>query len=290
MEGSVVRDTTRAVDGGRVGGRSFCPAETLQYQHCSRPSPLPAPDDVRRVGVLGDGTPVSVRPLVAADRAWFAQWTAALSDQSKYRRFFSCHAQLPARMLDQLVDDVDGVWHAAFVAMVPALPAFAAAPPSWPDAQTVPVAVGRFIRLRTDSTVAEVAYTVTDAWQGRGVGTLLMQALVIAAGALGVTAFTATVLAENQPSLRLLQRAGRVTRREANGTEVELDVELSVLPAPTKRRGPTSHEGGDPGARAERVVQARSSLPGWRDVIPVSAELGTGNDDQRLLFSPAVRP
>ena len=117
-----------------------------------------------------------------------------------------------------------------------------------------------------------------------------MQALVIAAGALGVTAFTATVLAENQPSLRLLQRAGRVTRREANGTEVELDVELSVLPAPTKRRGPTSHEGGDPGARAERVVQVRSSLPGWRDVIPVSAELGTGNDDQRLLFSPAVRP
>ena len=102
----------------------------------------------------------------------------------------------------------------------------------------MPVAVGRFIRLSTDSTVAEVAYTVTDAWQGRGVGTLLMQALVSAAGALRVTAFTATVLAENQPSLRLLQKAGRVSRREANGTEVELDVELSVLPAPTKRRGP----------------------------------------------------
>ncbi len=42
------------------------------------------------------------------------------------------------------------------------------------DAQTVSVAVGRFIRLRTDGDIAEVACTVTDAWQRRGVGTLLI--------------------------------------------------------------------------------------------------------------------
>ena len=93
---------------------------------------------------------------------------------------------------------------------------------------TVPVAVGRFIRLRTDGAVAEVACTVTDAWQRRGMGTLLMQTLVTAARALGVTTFTATVLAENRPSLRLLHTAGRVTRRETDGCgTVDLDIELA---------------------------------------------------------------
>ena len=52
------------------------------------------------------------------------------------------------------------------------------------DAQTVSVAVGRFIRLRTDGDIEEVACTVTDAWQRRGVGTLLISTLVIAALAL----------------------------------------------------------------------------------------------------------
>ena len=157
--------------------------------------------------MLADGTAVSVRPLVAADRPWFAEWTAALSDQSKYRRFFSCYPQLPATMLDRLVE-VDGVRHAAYVATVPALPGCVGTAPSWPDPRTVPVAVGRFVRLRPDGAVAEIACTVTDAWQGRGVGTLLLRALVSAATALGVTTFTATVLTENLPSLRLLRKGG----------------------------------------------------------------------------------
>lgn len=229
MEGCLGPDAF-ALPEGCADGR-LCPtqAESLEWLPSSRPPAHQLPDGVRQVGVLGDGTPVSVRPLVAADRAWFAEWAASLSDQSKYRRFFSCYTELSARMLDRLVDDVDGIRHVAFVATVPAFPA-PGGPPSWPDARTVPVAVGRFIRPRTDATVAELACTVTDAWQGRGVGTLVLRALVIAARALGVSTFTATVLAENLPSLRLLAKAGRVIRREADGAEVELDVELVAPP------------------------------------------------------------
>ncbi len=223
-----------AVRGGRAGGRRRTQVGTRRYADRSGPSRHAVPGGGRQVGALGDGTPVSVRPLVAADRAWFAEWIAALSDQSKYRRFFSCPAELPAGMLDRLVDDVDGVQHVAFVVTVPAETGSRAAPPSWPDVATVPVAVGRFIRLRTDGDIAEVACTVTDAWQRRGVGTLLMATLVTAARALGVTTFTATVLTENRPSLRLFPKAGRVTRREADGYDaVDLDVELAVAPAST---------------------------------------------------------
>ena len=130
-------------------------------------------------------------------------------------------------------------------------------PPSWPDAQTVPVAVGRFIRLRTDGDIAEVACTVTDAWQRRGVGTLLMATLVSAALALGVNTFTATVLAENRPSLRLLPKAGRVTRREADGYEVDLDVELAVS---TGHRQPLGRTGFSPCA-AEPTQTRRTGQP-----------------------------
>ena len=238
MERPSGRDTS-AVRGGRAGGRRRTQVGTRRYAHRSGPSRHAVPGGGRQVGALGDGTPVSVRPLVAADRAWFAEWIAALSDQSKYRRFFSCPAELPAGMLDRLVDDVDGVQHVAFVVTVPAETGSRAAPPSWPDVATVPVAVGRFIRLRTDGAVAEVACTVTDAWQRRGVGTLLMATLVTAALALGVTTFTATVLAENRPSLRLFPKAGRVTRREANGCEVDLDIELAVPPGIDKPPGRT---------------------------------------------------
>ena len=220
---------TSAVPGGCVTGwRHRSQVATSGYPRSFRPARDAVPGGVRRVGVLRDGTPVSVRPLVAADRAWFAEWIAALSDQSKYRRFISCVTEPPARMLDRLVDDVDGVQHVAFVATAPADTGSSSAVPSWPNAQTVPVAVGRFIRLRTDGAVAEVACTVTDAWQRRGMGTLLMQTLVTAARALGVTTFTATVLAENRPSLRLLHTAGRVTRRETDGCgTVDLDIELA---------------------------------------------------------------
>ena len=112
---------TSAVRGRRAGGRRRrTQLGSRGYAHRPRPSRQVVPGGVRQVGVLGVGTPVSVRPLVAADRAWFAEWIAALSDRSKYRRFFSCPAELPARMLDRLVDDVDGVQHVAFVATVPA--------------------------------------------------------------------------------------------------------------------------------------------------------------------------
>ena len=54
--------------------------------------------------------------------------------------------------------------------------------------------------------------------------------------------FTATVLAENRPSFRLLPKAGRVTRREADGCEVDLDVELSVSTGVDNRSvAPGSH-------------------------------------------------
>ena len=199
-------------------------------RHVGRPSGPARTPIWRPAGALGDGTPVSVRALVAADRWWWPEWCAALSPHTQHQRFLR-NSPTPTRDLDQLIDGVDGMQHVAVVAAVPAATSPIPAPRSWTEPMAVPVAVGRFIRPFPNSTDAEVAFTVTDAWQGRGVGTLLLNALVDRALALGITSFTALMSADNRRSIRLLKHAGKITRRERDGCgAVEFRVALSHRP------------------------------------------------------------
>lgn len=62
--------------------------------------------------------------------------------------------------------------------------------------------------------VAEIAIVVEDAWQRRGLGGQLLGALLAAAEARGLHWFTADILADNRPMLRVLSRLADVRRRE----------------------------------------------------------------------------
>ena len=68
------------------------------------------------------------------------------------------------------------------------------------------IGVARFFRLRDDSEVAELAVTVVDAWQGRGVGTILTQAATARARQLQVRRFSMFVTRTNTRASRLLSR------------------------------------------------------------------------------------
>ncbi len=69
-----------------------------------------------------------------------------------------------------------------------------------------PVGIARFVRAADDGESAEVAVAVVDAWQQRGVGTLLLAALVRRAREVGVRRFTMLVSYDNVAVLRLLHR------------------------------------------------------------------------------------
>jgi GNAT superfamily N-acetyltransferase len=69
------------------------------------------------------------------------------------------------------------------------------------------VAVGRYERLPGTSD-AEVAFVVTDAWQHRGIGALLLEHLALAALATGITTFVAQTLAENRDMLNVFGHSG----------------------------------------------------------------------------------
>lgn len=152
---------------------------------------LPGPEEIR----LADGTPAWIRPLTKSDRELHAAGYEKLSAQSKYDRFLSPVPTLSPQLLDRLVDGVDGVDHIAYYVFV--------------DGQEspFPVAVGRIVRDPDHSDTADVAVTVQDEWQGRGIATALLRVLV-ARRPEGVTRILTLVNEENEASLAMLKRLG----------------------------------------------------------------------------------
>jgi GNAT superfamily N-acetyltransferase len=138
-----------------------------------------------------DGTLVRLRLLRRDERDLVAGFYNGLSADSKYQRFLQPMPRLPKAYLDQLVA-VDGHRHVAVVATV--------------DGDCAGIA--RYIALPKEPGAAEVEATVTDRYQGRGIGRLLVQALWPAAVRAGLTTFVCYVLPTNRPSLVCLRSLG----------------------------------------------------------------------------------
>ena len=67
-----------------------------------------------------------------------------------------------------------------------------------------------------------MAFAVADEWQGRGVGTALLEQLTADARAAGVTRLRAFVHVENRRSLGLLRRVATIVETRSSGTELEM--------------------------------------------------------------------
>ncbi|UAL30233.1 GNAT family N-acetyltransferase [Nocardioides rotundus] len=163
---------------------------------------------------LPDGTEAWVLPLLHSDRERFVEEFEALSPDSRRRRFLSPVVHLSDALLQSLVDDVDGIDHVALVL-------FAAT-----DADDFePVAIGRMVRYPDLPDAADIAVTVKDSWQGRGVASALLPVLLERRPA-GVTHVLTEVAADNPASLAMLHKLGPVTRTPTGhgGYDVEVDL------------------------------------------------------------------
>ena len=92
------------------------------------------------------------------------------------------------------------------------------------------VGLARYSRL-PDKPSAEVAFAVQDDYQGRGIGTRLMEALVKAALENGITMFEAEVLMENQEGMTIVQNYGFHVTAELEGGVYHVAFPI----APTRR-------------------------------------------------------
>ncbi|WP_088413476.1 GNAT family N-acetyltransferase [Mycobacteroides saopaulense] len=135
---------------------------------------------------LRDGTEFHLRPLLPGDR----QRLARLSPRTVYRRFLG----VPSKRMITYLFELDYLDHFAWALT--------------DGADGLVVADARFIRHVDEPDSAELAFTVGDDYQGRGIGTLLMEALAVSARADGVRRFTASVLADNYAMRNILNRYG----------------------------------------------------------------------------------
>ncbi len=177
--------------------------------------PPPIPKRARRVAVtLMDGTRIAMRPIEPVDKAAIREGFDHLSEESRYRRFMGGVKRLTDPILVALTE-VDHDNHEAWVAYAPY------------DRGTPGVGVARYVRLKDEPDVAEPAVTVIDAYQGRGLGTMMMDVLARDAFAHGIRHFRAYVLVDNQPIIKILRRFGATMKVEEPGVfraDVDLDV------------------------------------------------------------------
>jgi RimJ/RimL family protein N-acetyltransferase len=132
-------------------------------------------------------------PVTRFDRERLADLFERMSPESRYRRFLQPKRRLSDEELDDLTD-IDHRTHDALAAVDPADSAF--------------VGVASYAAVDDAATVADVALAVADDWQGRGVATLLLEALLAHAAGNGVRGLIALTLSDNAPARALLRRFG----------------------------------------------------------------------------------
>jgi GNAT superfamily N-acetyltransferase len=167
------------------------------------------PEDV----TLRDGSQVRIARITPRDAPLIAKGFERLSAESRRLRFLTAKPTLSSAELKYLTE-VDGHRHEALGAIDPAT--------------GHGVAVARFVRDVRDPARAEVAVTVADEWQRRGLGTLLLDRLADRARAEGIERFTALVAGDNPASAPFLHGlGGPVAVSEVGSGALEYEIELA---------------------------------------------------------------
>ena len=173
------------------------------------PSLIRAPEG--RMAVLRDGSAVLIRQVRSADAPRLADGFARLSAASRQRRFLGVKKELSAAEL-RYFTDVDHHDHEALAAL--------------DRVGGHGVGIARYVRDASDPQVAEIAVTIVDDWQGRGLGTELLAQLSGRARQEGIRRFTALADAGNVAVAALLRNAGARLVRRGRGT-VEYEITLA---------------------------------------------------------------
>lgn len=153
---------------------------------------------------FADGSELMLRPVLPGDSERSNHPSVEFSSETLYRRFMSTRAPSPALM--NYLFQVDYVDHFVWVLL---------------DGADGPVVADvRFVRDLDDPATAEIAFIVADDYQGRGIGSFLMDALIISARAGGVQRFTARLLSDNLAMRHILDRFGAEWDRDEPGVVV----------------------------------------------------------------------
>ena len=189
---------------------------------------------------LRDGSTVVIRPVRSADAPLLADGFARLSPESRRMRFLRRKDELsPAEL--RYFTDVDHHDHEALGAL--------------DRAGGRGVGIARYVRDAGDPQSAEIAVTIVDDWQGRGLGTELLAQLSGRARAEGIRRFTALVSADNAAMAALLRSVSAdLVRREHGTVEYEIPLAPAAESSSDRQRAVGGHDGRGQGGGSHQVA------------------------------------
>ena len=196
------------------GTRSTPLRRLLPWLHDRSPRPGGSPPAAEGTPVvLRDGSAVLIRQVRSTDAPLLADGLARLSPRSRWTRFLGTKTTLSEAEL-RYFTEIDHHDHEAIGALSAA------------DGRGVGIA--RYIRDADDPQAAEIAVTVVDDWQGRGLGTALLSRLAGRARHAGIARFTALVPALNVAVAGLARKLGARLAGRGPGT---VEYEVALVPA-----------------------------------------------------------
>ncbi len=189
---------------------------------------------------LRDGSEVVIRQVHGEDAPLLADGFARLSPESRRMRFLRGKDGLtPAEL--RYFTDIDHHDHEALGAL--------------DRAGGRGVGIARYVRDTGDPQSAEIAVTVVDDWQGRGLGAELLAQLSGRARAEGIRRFTALVSADNAAIAGLLRSvSASPIHREYGTVEYEIPLAPAAEPGSHRQRAVGGHDGRGQGGGSHQVA------------------------------------
>ena len=167
------------------------------------------PSDYSVIEKLRTGERIEIRAVRPQDRDDLMAAVDHTSSDSLYRRFFAVRRHF-TETEESFYLNVDFVSQVALIAVA--------------DANGQPIIIGGGRYVAGEPGQAEVAFTVVDKYQGRGVGAALLRHLAMIARQAGLRELVAYVLPDNRAMLKVFEKSGLkyTAKREAGSIYVTL--------------------------------------------------------------------
>jgi len=170
----------------------------------------------RRDETLRDGTAITIRAVRPDDRDRIVEAFAKLERDTVYTRFFTYKKALSDAELARL-ETLDFVNDVILVATIGR------------DPDEIIIGSARYVAdSAEDARAAEIAFTVEEDYQGRGIAGRLLRHLIAIARESAIARFEADVLETNKPMRSVFARCGVPIRETRDGSVVHVTLTLTA--------------------------------------------------------------
>jgi acyl-CoA hydrolase/GNAT superfamily N-acetyltransferase len=170
------------------------------------------PKELRTTYLLNDGTQLNFRPIHPTDEPRMRGLFYQLSEATIYYRFMGYQK----RVSRQQIQDFVYIDHRNDVTIVGTVPEA--------HGEEI-IAMGSYY-LDAKTNLAEVAFTVSDKWQNKGIGTFLLNYLIRIARRNGIRGFTAEVLRENKAMQAVINKSNCKIKSKFNGNVLSYEMDF----------------------------------------------------------------